>query len=191
MNLFNNTDMGRSAKLSDCGKYRYLLTRCWRPDARQLGWIMLNPSTADALLDDPTIKKCMAFARAWDFGGIVVANLFHFRATDPEQLYPADLPEPDDAGFGHALLRHACGPSGDGFYGDVFDACAQVMVAWGSHFVAIHTARDLLIKNMAAERGRVLHCLAVNQDGQPRHPLYVRNDTKPIVWFDPMARGTA
>jgi len=82
----------RSAVLSDCGTYRYSLTRRWSPGPL-LGWVMLNPSRADALVDDPTIRRCVGFARRWGFAGIVVRNLYALRATDPRELsrHPAPV----------------------------------------------------------------------------------------------------
>lgn len=189
MKQFTFTDIARTAELSDCQRFRYQLTRCWRPEAPQLGWIMLNPSTADALQDDPTIRRCMGFARAWDFGGIVVANLFHLRATDPSDLVPPDLENPkgDPLQAAYRIIDHAVGIApDDDWYGNVL-ACARVIVAWGSHDVVRLTARDTRIRMLATARRQTLHALAVNADGQPRHPLYVRGDAKPIVWFDPAA----
>jgi len=75
----------RGAVISDCGTYRYALARYWGPGP-ELAFVMLNPSTADASVDDPTIRRCMGFARRENLGGIVVANLFALRATDPSAL---------------------------------------------------------------------------------------------------------
>lgn len=177
--------MNRAADISDCGKFRYQLVRCWAPHRPQLGWIMLNPSTADGLADDPTIRKCMHFARAWDYGGILVANLFHLRATDPRELTPPTADLGDACQRYTEISAHALGPKdGEQVYKDVLD-CPMVMAAWGSHDVVGHTGRDTLIRTLAAERGKTLHCLAINQDRQPRHPLYVKNDTKPLIWYVP------
>lgn len=172
MNLFNMTDMGRSAELSDCGKYRFQLARCWRPEIKQLGWIMLNPSTADALADDPTIRRCMTFARDWGFGGIMVVNLFNLRATNPDELSGPDV----DPWGCKDWEKH---------YDAVFAKCARVMAAWGSHRLVDATGEHNRLKRIALGQGRFLHCLAVNADGHPRHPLYVKADTQPMLWFDP------
>ena len=71
-----------AAGISECGCYRYWLTRTWNPRRATLCWVLLNPSTADADRDDPTIRRCQGFARSWGYGGIVVVNLFAYRATD-------------------------------------------------------------------------------------------------------------
>jgi hypothetical protein len=77
---------GRGALLSECGQYRYRLWRLWDALAPVMVWVLLNPSTADADTDDPTVRKCVGFARAHRYGGVVLVNLFAWRATDPKQL---------------------------------------------------------------------------------------------------------
>jgi hypothetical protein len=80
----------KSAVISPCGLYRYRLTRTWDAVRWSAAFVMLNPSTADAVDDDPTIKRCVGFAKRWGCGGIVVANLFAFRSADPDE-WPIDL----------------------------------------------------------------------------------------------------
>ena len=86
----------RSAVISECRLYRYRLDRVWDTGEAQVLFVMLNPSTADATVDDRTICRCMEFARAWGYGGLVVGNLFAYRATNPQQLKNVD----DPVGFG-------------------------------------------------------------------------------------------
>ncbi len=179
MNLFTHTDMGRSAKLSDCGRYRYELVRTWMPAPKRLGWIMLNPSTADAMQDDATIRKCMKFAKTWGFDGIVVQNLFTLRATNPEDLVPPNLGGGDLLDRAAGILMHA-GICKD--FSAVL-ACDQIMAAWGSHSVVSATRADVIARREAATKKKPLYCLAINADGQPRHPLYVADKAMPIVWF--------
>src|SRR5262245_13227298 len=100
-----------SAELSPCGRYRYALTRTWGDPKKVVCWVMLNPSTADADQDDPTIRRCLGFSRAWGAGGLVVVNLFALRATDPDQLrIAADPVGPDNdshlstAAFGRLVV---------------------------------------------------------------------------------------
>jgi hypothetical protein len=86
--------INHSATLSECGLYRFTLERSWASDLKKpwLGWIMLNPSTADASVDDPTIRRCMGFATDWGFGGIAVRNLFNLRTKDPLDLLKSAAP---------------------------------------------------------------------------------------------------
>ena len=81
-----------TAILSDCGKYRYSLTRNWDSEKPKVLFIMLNPSTADADNDDPTIRRCINFAKYWGYGGLHVCNLFAYRATNPKELLHIDNP---------------------------------------------------------------------------------------------------
>ena len=78
-----NTFRG-SAEISDCGHYRYSLYREWRYNPRLIVWMMLNPSTADALTNDPTLRRCIDFSRQWGYGGLIVVNLYAFRASKPK-----------------------------------------------------------------------------------------------------------
>lgn len=154
----------KSAVLSPCGRYRYRLTRCWNPLIRQLVIVMLNPSTADAEFDDPTIVRCMGFARSTGHGGIIVYNLYAFRATSPFMLKLAMRPFGDDNNehLSDAIARCATG--------------RQVLLcAWGSHKMAIEPGKDL-VTTLAQFEGRA-GCLGKTKHGYPRHPLYVRAST--------------
>jgi len=148
----------QSATFSKCGLYRYDLRRIWRPDARPLLWIMLNPSTADAVVDDPTVKRCTRFAVQWGHGGIVVCNLFAFRSTKPEGLLTVDDPVGLDKND-EVIAREAA-------------EAYQVVVAWGSHGDFMGRGRQVyeLIREKV---GRSPLCLGTTKAGEPRHPLYV------------------
>src|SRR5438309_1547537 len=87
-----NRSMKYSATISNCQQYRYRLSRCWDESLPACMFIMLNPSTADAKVDDRTIKRCMAYARAWGYGKLYVGNLFAFRATKPKNMKAASDP---------------------------------------------------------------------------------------------------
>lgn len=121
---------------------------------------MLNPSTADATSDDPTIRRCTGFARARGFGGLRVLNLFALRCTDPAEMKGA--PDP-------------VGPQNDVFLRNAFARSVSegspVIAAWGVH--GIHLLRDDAVRALAAECGVKLMCLGATKDGHPRHPLYV------------------
>lgn len=160
--------MIRRAEISACGSYRYRLTRHWDPDKRPLAFVMLNPSTADADLDDPTIRRCVGFAKRENAGGIVVVNLYALRATDPDQLRcVADPHGPKNA---DAIL-------------DVLDASAgsgdPIVCAWGTKPTA---HRVSLFLSSAKGAGAKLVSLGVTKDGHPKHPLYVRAD-QPLSSF--------
>lgn len=136
--------------------YRYLLTRIWDPAARPVVFVMLNPSTADALEDDPTIRRCTAFARRERAGGLVVVNLFGLRSTDPRAL----LHHPDPVG------RH-----NDAFVRQATDMADTVVCAWGAAGVTGDRGRE--VARALAARRLPLWCLGRTSTGQPRHPLYL------------------
>jgi hypothetical protein len=160
----------KDALISDCGQYRYWLTRSWDAGAYLLPIIMLNPSTADADNDDPTIRRCMAFARRERFGGIRVVNLFAYRATAPEAMKGATDPfGPEGSLWIERVLHRAV----EGQY--------PVLAAWGAH--GTYQDRDAVVKAMARRRGAKLACLGATKDGHPRHPLYVKGD-QPFVPLD-------
>ena len=151
------------AVLSGCGRYRYTLTRTLRFGERTCVFVMLNPSTADAQLDDPTIRRCIGFAKAWDMHRLVVVNLFAWRATSPNDMKAANEPVGCD---NHYWLSSVV-PSAD---------C--VVCAWGKH--GRWRGRDRQFLNLFPDR--VFHVLGLNNDGSPKHPLYVRGDTQPQEW---------
>lgn len=123
-------------------------------------FVMLNPSTADADIDDPTIRRCMSFARREGAGGIVVANQFAFRATEPDDLRKAtDAFGPDNE---NALREVAAEAAATGM---------PIVCAWGAH--GGKSNRHIVILQSAGAR---LVCLGKTKDGHPRHPLYVRGD---------------
>ncbi|MGH3977119.1 MAG: DUF1643 domain-containing protein, partial [Pseudonocardiaceae bacterium] len=110
------------AVLSGCGRYRYQLTRTWDPGQQRATFIMLNPSTADAADDDPTIRRCTSYARSWGLGGLMVVNLYAYRATDPADLWKVDDPVgPDNDDHLRAVLAAAT------------DVGAPVVAAWGAN----------------------------------------------------------
>lgn len=164
----------RDAAISDCGRYRWTLSRNWDPTMSSpwLGWIMLNPSTADATTDDPTIRKCMGFARRWGYGGISVTNLFALRATNPADMLAAA--DPVGPNFDHILI-------------DQFTVCPVVIAAWGLD--GGHRGRDRQVYDMLHRHGRRLMCLGLTKDGHPRHPLYVHSGMKPIPFTMPGVAG--
>ena len=163
---FNGDDWVGTASYSPCRRYRYSLTREWDQDRPAAIWVMLNPSTAGAELSDPTIRRCIAFAKREGCGGIAVLNLFALRATEPKALYTHPDPiGPLNAGF---LLRALVVDGG------------PVVAAWGVH--GAFQGRGATVADLLASVGLV--CLGVTKDGHPRHPLYVPGDA-PLVPFMP------
>lgn len=161
-----------SATFSPDRVYRYALTRTWNPGGPVVAFVMLNPSTADAFRSDPTIRRCLGFARAWACGGLAVCNLFGLRATDPSAL--RGHPDP-------------VGPDADLVLADILGAgrVSHVIAAWGVH--GTHLDRDRQVAALLARTGHPLYCLGTTAAGHPRHPLYVRADA-PLVPFRPPAR---
>lgn len=154
--------------LSDCEQYRYRLWRHWNRDLPSLGFIMLNPSTADHQVNDPTITRCLQRALAGGkFGGLEVVNLFPLRSTDPDGLlrHPAPLGDRADRNNGAIM--------------DALDRCSMVICAWGAHKAAPAQAADVLRIIRMCGRGPLLHHLGLNKDGSPKHPLYIAASTKP------------
>jgi hypothetical protein len=127
--------------------------------------IGLNPSTADESKLDPTLKRCVAFAHSWGYGGFVMANLFAFRATDPLDM--------------KACLEPV-GPDNDTFLIELAFACKLVLAAWGTHGGWL--GRDDEVIDLLTSRGVNLACLALTKFGFPKHPLYVKGDTRPMVF---------
>lgn len=164
-----NMEAHSSATISACGRYRYELIRQWGPTAKLCRFIMLNPSTADATEDDPTIRRCIAFAKAWGYDGIVVHNLYAYRATNPAELVNADDPIGDEN-------RNYLASDGFEF----------TIAAWGSHPAASiwwHGYPYAWQKTIL--RNRALHCLGVNGNGSPKHPLYLAASCTPRPWKAP------
>jgi len=151
--------MERGAEISDCGRYRTRLWRRWDSRKGRVLVIMLNPSTADASQDDPTIRRCIRFAILWGYGGLEVKNLFSLRATDPGQLYLVE----DPIGPGnHQLVAEK----------EAFDL---IIAAWGNH--GRHLGRGAAVISDLSSRGLPLCHLGLTKLGEPRHPLYVSSNT--------------
>lgn len=155
--------MKMEAEISECGEYRWSLTREWDHTLDKVCWIMLNPSTADAMVDDPTIRRCTAFSKQWGFGGLIVVNLFALRTTNPKELKRSVDPvgEPQNDGY---ILR------------SVAKANSSV-AAWGAHEYARDRAK--FVMNYLNRSGALINCLGTTKDRSPKHPLYVAGKTKP------------
>jgi hypothetical protein len=150
------TYLGRAAQISECGHYRYMLERVWGVGTTRLLIIGLNPSTADALVDDPTIRRCVGFARTLGYDGLLVGNLFAARSTSPANLQKFWDP---------------VGPENDVWLQRLQKRAHRVVAAWGN-------GGRLLGRNQAVLRLlTAFDCFGVTSIGEPRHPLYLSADT--------------
>lgn len=153
------------AVISDCGRYRYTLEREWLTGSGTCLFVMLNPSTADASEDDPTIRRCVRFAQGWGYGRLTVGNLFAFRATDPNQLLHAADP---------------IGPENDRWLARLCDQAQRIVIAWGAHPKAQARAEVAMRHVIDRHPYKRPFCLGATKSGAPRHPLYVPGDFEPI-----------
>lgn len=155
--------MKRDAVIDESRTYRYLLTRTWNENEPPAVFIMLNPSTADAEVDDPTIRRCITFAKAWKCGGLRVVNVFAYRATDPKKLL---------------TVKDPIGPENQKYICETITNAGLIIAAWGSTDVP-QTKAFSMVKQAIENANVFLHCLGTTKHAYPRHPLYLRNDTMP------------
>jgi hypothetical protein len=150
----------RDAVISDCGRYRYLLRRTWDARRPRALFVMLNPSTADADDDDPTIRSCIRLSRALSYGSFEVVNLFAFRATEPDDLAKAHDPvgSKNDASIERAIAR-----------------CDLHVCAWGAHPIAERRAST--VRQLIRSYRPAVFCLGKTKAGAPKHPLYIKTGT--------------
>ena len=158
--------MERSAVISTCGKYRYLLTRRWGP-GQFAAWILLNPSTADAETDDATVRKVCGFSKGWGYAGAVIGNLFAFRATKPELMLAAEDP---------------IGPDNDKHLMHIIRRYPLIVAGWSGR--GGHRSRSTQVRRMVdvyRSRGTSFAALRISKrTGEPWHPLYV-SYSQPLV----------
>jgi hypothetical protein len=150
---------------SDCEKYRYDLTRTWDVAGQRLLIVMLNPSKADEVANDPTVERCERRARALGFGAFRVVNIFAWRDTDP---------------FAMKKRRWPVGPDNDAVLAAGAAWADSILAAWGVH--GAHRDRGVQVARMLAQIGKPLTHLGLTKDGHPRHPLYVSYATQPQDW---------
>lgn len=142
-----------SAILSEDSKYRYMLSRQWAANERIVGFICLNPSTADAHLDDQTVRKCVRFAKSWGAGQLLLGNLFAFRSTDPRALKMVDDP---------------IGSENDYWLDTIAERSDILVAAWGTHGELLNRNVEVLDRL----KGK-LSALRLTKNGAPSHPLYL------------------
>lgn len=155
------------AELSDDGRHRWMLARRWA-SGHLVRFVMLNPSTADATVDDPTIRRCVGFAKAWGFAGLHVVNLYALRSTDPKALWATDYADRVGEENNSHLQWEAA-------WARVHDL--PIVAAWGANAEPRRVAEVLEIPHMDR-----LQALGVTKAGQPRHPLYLRSDSQLQPW---------
>lgn len=156
----------RSARISECGRYRYTLTRETGERAGSVLWVMLNPSTADATEDDPTIRKCVGFTKRWGFRHLKVVSLFAWRATDPKMLEVDDDKIIDSENI-RAVFKEV-------------SAHDRVVFAWGGGLKYAHGNK--WVAEFVARTFLDAQCLGVNKDGTPKHPLYLSYETELVPY---------
>jgi len=158
-------DTNSIAIYSDCERYRYALTRVWKFEASRLVFVMLNPSTATEVQNDPTVERCERRARTLGFGSLQVTNIFAWRDTDPKKMRTAKDP---------------IGPDNDK---TIMEACSwgdQIIAAWGTH--GAHLRRGVQVKQILRSSDKPVFHLGISKGGHPKHPLYIAYSQKPEIW---------
>ncbi len=150
------------AKFSDCEQYRYTLGRRWGDSGRRVCFCLLNPSTADAKVLDPTLTRCHRYAMRWGFDAMDVVNIFALRSTDPKGLKKVEDP---------------IGPDNDRHITRLAKQADLVIAGWGTHGTLMDRGEQVM---EVLSRVCVPHCLAVTKHGFPKHPLYLKGDLEPI-----------
>lgn len=151
--------MKKDAVLSECSQYRYSLSRIWDETKPIIGFIALNPSTADHVEDDRTISRCINFSKLWGFGGFYMLNLFAYRATKPSDMMQSDSP---------------IGSENNKYILELNNKVEKIVVCWGDKGRHKSRAREV-IKLLS---NNDLYCISINNSGEPKHPLYIKGDAK-------------
>lgn len=153
--------MKKDAIFSPCRAYRYALWRIWDASLPYVLFIGLNPSTADEVIEDPTITRCINYSKSWDYGGVYVGNLFAFRAAKPKSLKTALDP---------------IGSENDRWLQRLSRSAGIIVAAWGNHGGFKGRAEE--VSCMLPE----MYCLKINRSGYPAHPLYQKASATPIPY---------
>lgn len=143
------------AEFSLCMYHRYRLWRCWDPAGERITWVLLNPSTADENVLDPTLRRVQDYSKRWGFGRFDVVNLFAWRATDPKDLRERGFP---------------VGPENNATILEAVSGARAVVAAWGASTWGPVRARAAVVNILLADRN--LQCLRTSKRGDPVHPLY-------------------
>ncbi|MBC7971764.1 MAG: DUF1643 domain-containing protein [Verrucomicrobia bacterium] len=156
--------MQTGAEFDATGRYRYLLWRSWDEQAARVGFVMLNPSRADAVVNDPTIRRCLGFARSWGYGALEVVNLFAYCTAQPTELRQVADP---------------IGRENDRYLANLVQRVDHIILAWGNG--GCLQSRDRAVMALWGDRASI-YCLGTTRLGQPKHPLYLRRDVPPSPW---------
>ena len=162
---FQKGDAHSTAEYSDCERYRYALTRVWDAGGRKALFVMLNPSTATEVQNDPTVERCERRARALGYGAFRVTNIFAWRDTDPRKMRAA--PDPVGPLNDAAILEGAV-------WAD------DVICAWGAH--GAHLDRGATVETLLRGQMTPLFHLGLTKLGAPKHPLYIAYSEQPQRW---------
>jgi hypothetical protein len=177
-------DMKSAASISRCGTFRWILSREWNPKKGKVCWIMLNPSTADWIKDDPTLSRCIHFTRLWDYGGLEVVNLFPFRSSKPKECQRWADWEPSHDWWARDVIYYQNMP----IVIERAKAADLVVAAWGYKPWAMLLADQIAQEIQEdAEPYPDIYCLGTTSNGQPKHPMArgrhrVPNEQAPILW---------
>lgn len=155
--------MIKDAIFDDSEMYRYSLTRVWSNNQNKVLFVMLNPSTADHNVDDPTIRRCINFAKNWGVGSLEVVNLFGYRATDPDELKKAADP---------------IGPDNDIHIQRAALQSDKIILAWGTKEYLLGRNKKVMEDVLFSYK---THCLDISKNGHPKHPLYISANREPIM----------
>lgn len=162
--------MTRGAHISEDGKYRFSLWRIWDGTLPTVMFIMLNPSTANGYEDDPTIRRCIGYAKAWGYGGLYVCNLFAFRATKPKAL---------KENIKLSTLRvDAIGYGNDEIIISTSTCCDKVIFAWGRHGVIRNRDKEVI------DLFKEAFYLELTKDNIPKHPLFLKQTLIPLPFYN-------
>ena len=154
-----------TAVLSHCEQYRYYLTRFVSLNPKKLGFVLLNPSTADAFQNDSTVTRCVGFARRHGFGELHIANAYAYRAKRPRDLWATDYP---------------VGPENNYWLTELVLRCDLVICGWGIHCQPLREIQ--VVEQLSAWAPLKLHHLGRNKNGTPKHPLYLPTETEITPW---------
>jgi len=147
----------KNATFSNCRTYRYSLSCIWDKKKKFVLFIGLNPSTADEKVDDPTIRRCVNYAKNWGYGGFLMVNLFAYRTTLPSNL---------------KKVKYPIGSENDKYIVTLSKKADITVAAWGNHGNLY--SRDKQVLSLVPS----LMCLKINKSGQPAHPLYLKKGLK-------------